>query len=284
MNKMRFLLLLCLSCLLMVPAAQAQKKIAFFWQKNDLYDENTRYHVGITFPQISFSHYFLEKSSDWNALTVPHMNGQFTEIKAPNGISAGLGIPVDIRLYKNLHLATGATFMVYNGDYTLINMTGRGLEYYIENDPAPINRMESHGTDGGSNFPSYEIPLHLKLRSEHKRIKVGDDWLVTRAYLIGGGKYTGLLGAKRYYEGGSWGALDPPLIITPHQFSWEVGFGMDFLFTYFKVSPEIRFSQSIGNLLDKRHSSNVLHGTPNPFTHAIDRLGIRGVQFTLIIE
>jgi hypothetical protein len=58
--------------------------------------------------------------------------------------------------------------------------------------------------------------------------------------------------------------------------SYEVGLGLDIYFEYFKMSPEIKWSQSFGNVLDKREL--------NKFNTPIDKLLLRSIQFSLIFE
>ncbi len=285
MKIWRLILVFFSSWIFLTPLAHAQKTVTFFWQKNDVYDESTRLHVGIVFPQVAKTHYFFEKSDDWHSYSKLANDEPFTKIESTSGWSAGLGIPVDLRIYKNLHFVSGANFVVINGNHgTEGNPNGRALVYhYGEGDGESVVRMQSADKGMGANFPSLEIPLHLKLRSDHKTFKFGDDWLVTRGYLVGGAKYSHLLGASRYYknENNVLDEMDPPLIVGTRHWSWEAGFGIDFLFTYFKISPEIRFHQSIGNLLGDYSKSDL---STNPYNQAIEKLGIRGIQFSIIIE
>jgi len=51
---------------------------------------------------------------------------------------------------------------------------------------------------------------------------------------------------------------------------------LDLYFDYFKMSPEIRWVQSVGNLLDAREH--------NMFNHPIERLMLRNFQISLYFE
>ena len=86
---------------------------------------------------------------------------------------------------------------------------------------------------------SIEFPLALKLKSE----RIQD----FRAYMIAGIKYTEAIGAKK--NDPQTNPLDA-IVLNKNGFgSYEVGLGCDIYFEYFKLSPEIKLSNSFGNLL-----------------------------------
>ena len=58
--------------------------------------------------------------------------------------------------------------------------------------------------------------------------------------------------------------------------SYEAAFGMDLYFEYFKMSPEIKLSYSMNNILN--------NDQPNPYNMPIDRLRLRHVTFSLFFE
>ena len=101
---------------------------------------------------------------------------------------------------------------------------------------------------------SIEFPLALKLKSE----RIQD----FRAYMIAGIKYTEAIGAKKNNP-----QTDPldAIIRNKNGFgSYEVGLGCDIYFEYFKLSPEIKLSNSFGNLLIPKliHMRNLLISYP----------------------
>ena len=57
--------------------------------------------------------------------------------------------------------------------------------------------------------------------------------------------------------------------------SYEVGLGCDIYFEYFKLSPEIKISNSFGNLLIPED---------NPYATPINKLSLHTVTFSLIFE
>ena len=58
--------------------------------------------------------------------------------------------------------------------------------------------------------------------------------------------------------------------------SYEAAFGMDLYFEYFKMSPEIKFSYTLNDILDRTE--------PNPYNAPIDKLMLRHVTFSLFFE
>jgi hypothetical protein len=112
---------------------------------------------------------------------------------------------------------------------------------------------------------SIDFPLLLKLKS--------DRIMDFRAYMIAGIKYTESIGAKKNSPD-----VDPldALVTNKTGFgSYEVGLGCDIYFEYFKLSPEIKLSNSIGNLLNPEN---------NPYSEPINKLSLHTVTVSLIFE
>ncbi len=83
-----------------------------------------------------------------------------------------------------------------------------------------------------------DVPLSVKYKSE----RLGN-W---RFYLIGGGKYSYDLASD---EHSIQNPIDPFVALRQQTYSWEVGAGFDLYLPYFKMSPEIRLSRTLGNVL-----------------------------------
>jgi len=110
-----------------------------------------------------------------------------------------------------------------------------------------------------------EFPLLLKLKSD----RIQD----FRAYVLGGVKYSQAIGK---------GA--PDLTIDPLQKmvrnstgygSYEFGLGCDIYFEFFKLSPEIKISNSFGNMLVPDN---------HPFAAPISKLTLHTIMFSLYFE
>lgn len=111
-----------------------------------------------------------------------------------------------------------------------------------------------------------DLPLQLKLKSD----RLGD----YRAYLLGGLKYSKALGNKENSDANA--APSEKLLKTINGYgSYEVGLGLDIYFEFFKLSPEIKISNSFGNLLLREN---------NAFAAPINSLGLHTVMFSLHFE
>jgi Outer membrane protein beta-barrel domain len=110
-----------------------------------------------------------------------------------------------------------------------------------------------------------ELPLSVKLKSD----RIQD----FRAYILGGIKYSDAIGSKKNTPG-----TDPldQLVRNVNGFgSYELGLGCDIYFEYFKLSPEVKISNSFGNLLIPEN---------NPYSSPINKLSLHTVTFSLIFE
>lgn len=133
----------------------------------------------------------------------------------------GLGAIVDLRMgkYMNLRFLGPA-----------ISFAQRNLYYDFENSSsnrqAPIESVY------------LEFPLQIKIKSERH-------WN-TRFYFIGGFKYsydlTSNVDAPRSIN-------DPVVALGRNMYSYEIGIGMDLYFPMFNLAPELKFSQSINDML-----------------------------------
>lgn len=111
-----------------------------------------------------------------------------------------------------------------------------------------------------------DLPLQLKLKSN----RLGD----YRAYLIAGLKYSRALGNKENADDNA--APTAKLLKTINGYgSYEVGIGCDIYFEFFKLSPEIKISNSFGNLLLREN---------NAFAAPINSLSLHTVMFSLHFE
>lgn len=106
-----------------------------------------------------------------------------------------------------------------------------------------------------------EFPFSIKYRSA--RVNNG------RAYLSAGGKYNIDMVSQAKVE-------DKELFkIKKHDLLYELGFGVDIYFEYFKFSPEIKASFGLVNLLVDDDTQ---------FTDSIDKIYTRSFLFSLTFE
>jgi len=111
-----------------------------------------------------------------------------------------------------------------------------------------------------------DFPLSFKLKSD--RI---EDF---RAYLMGGVKYSVAVG-KGNIVAGDLNPLDQIPKNVQGFGSYEVGMGCDIYFEFFKLSPEIKLSNSFGNVLVPAN---------DPFSSPISKLSLHTITFSLIFE
>lgn len=85
-----------------------------------------------------------------------------------------------------------------------------------------------------------ELPIHLKYRTR----RFGNYGF----YVVAGGKYSYDLGSN---IDANRSLADPVVAVVPHSFSYELGFGFDIYFPYFKLSPEVKITNGLHNVLVK---------------------------------
>lgn len=242
------------------------------------YDEDAIFKVGIQYSYVN-SRYILNLNRNWSATGIDYgptnnntlPNLQSIRSQAAHGMSVGL--PIDVRITDNLYSTFSPNFVFINNS----SIT------FSDADPeiGSINKRMRHSTESreGSNFNSFEFPLSLKLRSDEKILR--NKYNRYRGYLTGGAKYTRFVGLVQEYNDLIVELEQTnPLLVKPGYLSWEAGVGVEIFFTYFKVSPEIKFSQSFGNVLDKKHALN----QDNQFMEKLDKAFVRNIQFSLVFQ
>ncbi|WP_428330212.1 outer membrane beta-barrel protein [Mucilaginibacter sp.] len=110
-----------------------------------------------------------------------------------------------------------------------------------------------------------DFPLLLKLKSD----RIGD----FRAYMLGGLKYSMAIGSKS--NDANTDPLDRLVRNTSGFASYEAGLGCDIYFEFFKLSPEIKISNSLGNVLVPENQ---------PFSSPISKLSLHTIMFSLYFE
>jgi hypothetical protein len=110
-----------------------------------------------------------------------------------------------------------------------------------------------------------DFPLLLKLKSD----RIGN----YRAYLLGGVKYSYAIGADK--SDAEAALLDKTVKNVSGYASYEAGIGCDIYFEYFKLSPEIKLSNSLGNILVPENQ---------PFSAPISKLSLHTLMFSLYFE
>ena len=164
----------------------------------------------------------------------------YTSVASPFSHNIGLGLLADAKLTENVNLRLQPNL--------------RFMNIYVNIDDGAHKVQRS---DIG-------IPLLLKFKSDRKTNM--------RGYLIGGGELAfNVSSAKRYDRN-----ID---IMTNRSYlAYTAGVGFDIYFDFFKMSPEIRWVQSLGNLLNDHVNNTFNNGSP------LQRLYMRSFQVSLYFE
>ena len=133
----------------------------------------------------------------------------------------------------------------------------RKLRYTFKNTAEPIDKPVQTTT--------VDLPISVKLKSD----RVG----TLRAYLLGGVKFSGSIGGKK--DNDNTAPLERIVKNTKSYSSYEAGFGFDIYFEYFKLSPEIKVTNTFGNLLIPEN---------HPFSAPISKLSLHTIMFSLYFE
>lgn len=221
-------------------------------------DENI--HFGFTFQYIN-SHYKVNKKPGWRKPFQDPVNG----IPVTDSLSAlygkgapgfGIGFVVNGRISD--HIDARLTPILVFSD--------RLMEYtYIQ---PGSGKMPFSSIEQKISPTMVEFPLGIKIKSDRRNN--------FRAYMLYGAKYSMDIASKKKTDDSGQDYLYKLLKNNKNYFSYEAGIGMDFYFEYFKMSPEIKLSYSINNLLNADE--------PNPYNAPINKLMLRHVTFSLFFE
>jgi len=113
---------------------------------------------------------------------------------------------------------------------------------------------------------SVDFPLSVKIKSD----RIGN----FRGYILGGFKYTQAIGTKSNADA-SLAPIDKHLKNIRGFGSYETGLGCDIYFEFFKLSPEIKLSNSFGDVM--------LH-EDHPYSTPINKLSLHTLMFSLYFE
>lgn len=186
--------------------------------------QNKAYYFGLSLAFHS-SNYSVFRSKRFNE------QEQILSVQSVTGPGYNVNVISNLKIgrYFDFRLLPGFSFTARNIRYKDINLP---QEFFIQ-------RVESVFT---------EVPFHVRFKSEPYRDM--------RLFVLGGVKYSFDIASKARRRG-----EESILKISPTDFAVEVGFGMQFFFPYFILSPEFKFSQGINNILifnDQIIQSNIL--------------------------
>ena len=207
---------------------------------------------GFSFAGVS-SYYKIDKTPNWQSPFLDPVNNNQPVTSALTGISSnylqGFAVGFLTRYRITEHLEARLT--------PSLVFTDRELIYTYISTPAQSKTVSTTAVD---------VPLLLKIKSD----RLGN----FRGYLLGGLKYTEALGSKLNSDADA-APIDKLVKNVNGYASYDVGLGCDIYFEFFKLSPEIKMSNSFGDVL--------LHDN-SPFSTPISKLGVHTLMFSLIFE
>ena len=206
-------------------------------QKNNPDYDQRRFHFGFTLAYNS-SQFKPSLSNSY------FQNDSLLSLKANSLPGFGLGIVSSMKLLENLDLRFVPS----------LHFASRSLTYQFKNQRDPVTKtVESALVD---------FPLLFKLKSDRLEN--------FRLYALGGAKYTIDMASQSKVRDDQ-----ERVKISRTDYSVEYAIGADLYLRYFKLSPEIRVSQSLKNAIIPES-----HAYSNP----IDKLYSRTIYLSLYFE
>ncbi|GAA4337026.1 hypothetical protein GCM10023149_46270 [Mucilaginibacter gynuensis] len=209
---------------------------------------------GFSFSYVS-SYLKINKDPNWQTPfpdpeTGAPLTPALTAISSKNSSGFAVGFITRYRITDHLEARTTPSLVFAD---RMLNYT------YATDDP------QLRSVDKKITTTTVDVPLLLKIKSD----RLGD----YRGYLIGGVKFSGAIGSKKNNDNLD---LTERLVRNKGFFtSYEAGIGCDIYFEYFKLSPEIKISNSIGNILLKEN---------HPYSTPLSSLSLHTIEFSLHFE
>jgi hypothetical protein len=198
------------------------------------------------------TNYFkIDKAPNWQNAYLDNTGVKVTDplksISSPDAVGFSVGFLTRYRLTE--HLEARVTPSLIFAD--------RSVNYTYITDKSTLKSVQS---------TAFDIPLALKIKSD----RIGD----FRGYIIGGLKYSQAIGGRSKADVDA-ALIDKQLKNISHYFSYDAGLGCDIYFEFFKLSPEIKLSNSFGNVL--------LH-EDHPYASPLNKLTLHSFMFSLYFE
>lgn len=213
-------------------------------------------HFGFTFQYVN-SEFKIQKRPNWQApFASPGeydpseriLYDSLYNISSQGKPGFGIGFVSDLRLGNNVNLRV-TPILVFSDRLAYYGYKTEGL---LE------KKVQSTMID---------IPFGVKLKSDRRKN--------FRAYILAGGKYSMDIISKKKLNDEDLIMSEKFLKTKKGFLSYEAAIGFDLYFEYFKMSPEIKFSQSVNDIL--------MHDR-TPFANPIEKMFLRNIQFSLSFE
>jgi hypothetical protein len=223
-------------------------------------DENL--HFGFSFQYIG-AEYKILKTANWRAPFYEDgmkVTDSLMSIRSSVNPGFGIGFVSDLFITSNLNLRFTPNLV----------FSDRVVDYEFA-DKASHDQSGVQSPEGFTRrtvaSTMAEFPLALKLKSDRQNN--------FRAYILAGAKYGIDVASKKKADDKGELAVNKFLKNSKGILSYEVGIGFDLYFEYFKLSPEIKLSNSIKSILNRED---------HPYSSPIDKLFLRNFVFSLYFE
>ncbi|MES2807932.1 MAG: outer membrane beta-barrel protein [Bacteroidota bacterium] len=209
------------------------------------------YSFGFNFSYVS-SYFKIDKNTNWRNPFFDNDGTRVTDslnsINSPNSQGFAVGFLYRHRITEHLEarITPGLLFADRQITYTYTN--------------------PSQNVTKSVQATQFDLPLSLKLKSD----RIHD----VRLYVLGGVKYSKAIAGKANADVDK-APIDKLVKNVGGFASYEAAFGCDIYFEFFKLSPEVRLSNSFGDVM--RHENNA-------YSSPISKLGLHTLTFSLIFE
>ncbi|MBU0697633.1 MAG: PorT family protein [Bacteroidetes bacterium] len=219
-------------------------------------------HFGFNFQYVN-SEYKIQKIPSWRA---PFLEGGIQVTDSLNSIRSipnpgfGIGFVTDLYITPNLNLRFTPSLIFADRIIDYQFKDGMSRDQSGVQSPSGFTRRTVQST-------MVEFPVGIKLKSDRRNN--------FRAYLLAGAKYgIDVASSKKAQDAGEI-AINKFLKNKKGILSYEVAIGFDLYFEFFKLSPEIKLSNSVNSIL-KRDDT--------PYASPIEKLFLRNFVFSLYFE
>ncbi|MDA9554756.1 outer membrane beta-barrel protein [Pelobium sp.] len=223
-------------------------------------DENL--HFGFGFHYVT-SEYKIQKKANWRAPFFEdskQVTDSLMSIKSASNPGFGIGFVSDLYITPNVNLRFTPTLV----------FADRVVDYEFK-DRASYDQQGVQSPDGLTRrtvaSTMAEFPIGIKLKSDRKNN--------FRAYILASAKYGIDIASKKKADDNGQIAVNKFLKNTKGILSYDLAIGFDLYFEYFKMSPEIRLSNSINSILKRED---------HPYASPIEKLYLRNFVFSLYFE
>lgn len=213
----------------------------------------SQFSPGFSFGYVNNT-YTIVKKADWNKpffdpSSNKYITDQLSSITSNNLPGFSLGFISRYSLTDNLEVRFTPTLVFADREITYV---------YLSTAPNVVRQIQTTTAD---------IPFSLKLKSD----RIGN----FRAYIMGGLKYSLTLGKGNSSDANDLNLLDKQVKNVGGFASYEAGFGCDIYYEYFKLSPEIKLSNSFGDVLVHENQ---------PYSSPISKLLLNTITISLYFE